>query len=49
MMSGVSLETCWAIKKRWSNKFYYTVAYCWLFLKDLYYDGRIHEHEVYVM
>ena len=31
-MSGVSLETCWAIKKHWNNKFYYTVAFCWLFL-----------------
>jgi len=37
MMSGVSLETCWAIKKHWNNKFYYTVASCWLFLYDLYY------------
>jgi len=25
-MSGVSLETCLAIKKHWNNKFYYTVA-----------------------
>jgi len=24
MMSGVSLETCRAIKKHWNNKFYYT-------------------------
>jgi len=32
MMSGVSLETCWAIKKQWNNKFYYTVASGWLFL-----------------
>jgi len=44
MMGGVSLETCWAIKKHWNNKFYYTVASCWLFLWDLYYDARIHEH-----
>jgi len=28
MMSGLSLETCWAIKKHWNNKFYYTVASC---------------------
>jgi len=35
MMSGVSLETCWAIKKHWNNKFYYTAASCWLFLCDL--------------
>jgi len=34
MMSGMSLETCWAIK-HWNNKFYYTVASCWLFLYDL--------------
>jgi len=47
MMSGVSLETCWAIDKQWNNKFYYTVASCWLFLYDLYYDARIHEHQVY--
>jgi len=44
MMGGVSLETCWAIKKDWNNKFYYTVASCWLFLYDLYYDGLIHEY-----
>jgi len=35
MMSDVSLETCWAIKKHWNNKFYYTVASCCLFLYDL--------------
>jgi hypothetical protein len=44
MMGSVSSETCWAIKKHWNNKFYYTVAYCWFFLWDLYYDARIHEH-----
>jgi len=32
MMGGVSPETCWAIKKHWNNKFYYTVATCWFFL-----------------
>jgi hypothetical protein len=37
MMSGVSLETCWAIKKHWNNKFYYTLASCWLLLYDLYF------------
>ena len=42
-MSGVSLETFWAIKKHWNNKFYYTAAFCWLFLYDLYYDARIHD------
>jgi len=46
MMRSVSLETFWAIKKHWNNKFYYTVASCWLFLYDLYYDTRIHEHQV---
>ena len=35
MMGGVSPETCWAIKKHRNNKFYYTVASCWLFLWDL--------------
>ena len=34
MMSGVSLETCLAIKKHRNNKFYYMVASCWLFLHD---------------
>jgi hypothetical protein len=35
MMGVVSHETCWAIKKHWNNKFYYTVASCWFFLWDL--------------
>jgi len=46
MMSGVSPETCWAIKKHWNNKFYYTVTSCWLFLYNLCYDARIHEHQM---
>jgi len=37
IMSGVSLETYWAIKKHWNNKFYYSVASCWLFLYNLFY------------
>jgi len=32
MMRGVSLETCWAIKKHCNNKFYYTIASFWLFI-----------------
>jgi len=36
MMGGVSSETCWAIKKHWNNKFFYTVASVWFFLWDLY-------------
>jgi len=28
MMSGVSPETCWAIKKHWNNEFYFMVASC---------------------
>jgi len=32
MMSGMPLETCWAFKERWNNKFYYKVASCWLCL-----------------
>jgi hypothetical protein len=31
MMSGLFLEKCWAFNERWNNKFYYKVAYCWLF------------------
>ena len=46
MMGSVSPETCRAIKKHWNNKFYYTVASCWFFLLDLYYDAWIHEHHV---
>jgi hypothetical protein len=37
MMGSVSPETCWEIKKHWNNKFYYTVASCWLFLWNLYF------------
>ena len=44
MMSGVSLETCWAIKKHLNNKFYYTVTFRWLFLYDLY----LHVYTSYV-
>ena len=32
MMSGMPLQTCWAVNERWINKFYYKVASCWLFL-----------------
>jgi hypothetical protein len=32
MMSDVPLETCWDFNKRWNNKFYYKVAFCWLFI-----------------
>jgi hypothetical protein len=35
MMRGVPLQTCWAFNGRWNNKFYYTVASCWLFLLSL--------------
>jgi len=31
MISGVPLETCWAFKELWNNKFYYKAAYCWYF------------------
>jgi hypothetical protein len=31
MMGGVSPETCWTIKKHWSNKIYYKIASCWFF------------------
>jgi len=48
MMGGVSPEACWAIKKQWNNKFFYTVAPCWFFLWDLYYDAQIHEHQTYL-
>jgi len=41
MMGGVSSETCWAIKKHWNNKFYYTVASCWLLLYDLFQNFKL--------
>jgi hypothetical protein len=34
--SRMVLFTCWAIKKHWNNKFHYTVASCWFFVRDLY-------------
>jgi hypothetical protein len=34
MMGGMSPEICWAIKKHWNNKFYYTVTSCWFLLWD---------------
>jgi hypothetical protein len=46
MMGGVSPETCWAIEKHWNIKFYNTVVSCWFFLWMLYYNARIHEHQV---
>ena len=47
IMSGVSFETSWAIKKHKNNKFCYKVASCWWFPHDFYYGGRIHEHQVW--
>jgi hypothetical protein len=32
MMSGVPLETCWAVNECWNNIFRYKVASCWLFI-----------------
>jgi hypothetical protein len=32
MMSGIPLETCWAVNEWWNNKFCYKVASCWLLL-----------------
>jgi hypothetical protein len=39
MMSGVPLETCWAFKKLWNNKFYYKAASCWYFYWEIEKDG----------
>ena len=36
IMGGVSSETCWAIKKHWNKKFYYTAASCWFFFYEIY-------------
>jgi len=46
IMGGVSLETCWASYKYGIIKFWYIVASCWIFLYEMYYDARIHEHQV---
>jgi hypothetical protein len=47
MMGGVSRETCWASYKYGIKKFWYIFTSCWIFLYELYYDARIHEHKVY--
>jgi len=47
IMGGVSPETCWASYKYGKIKFWYIVASCWIFLYELYYDARIHEHQIY--
>jgi len=46
MMGGVSPETRWAPYKYGIITFWYTVASCWIFLYELYYDGRIHERQI---
>ena len=46
MTSGVPLETCWAFKKLWNNKFYYKAASCWYFYWIMY-DARIHEYHIF--
>ena len=47
MMGGVSPKTCWASYKYGIIKFWYIVASCWIFLYELYYDARIHKHQVH--
>ena len=46
MVGGVSPETCWASYKYRKIKFWYTVASFWIFLYELYYDARIHKHQI---
>jgi hypothetical protein len=46
MMGGVSPETCWASYKHGIIKFWYIVECCLIFLYELYYDARIHEHQI---
>jgi len=45
MMSGLPLETYWAFKKLWNNKFYDKAASCWYFYWVIY-DARIHEYQI---
>jgi hypothetical protein len=45
MMSGVPLETCWAVNEYWNNKFRYKVASCWLFIpSDIWYLYVLYEY-----
>jgi hypothetical protein len=44
MMGGVSPERCWALYKYGIIKFWYIVAFCYIFLCELYYDAQIHGH-----
>ena len=46
MMSGVPLETSWAFKKLWNNKFYYKSASCCYFYWIIH-DARIHEYQIF--
>ena len=43
MIGDVSPETCWASYK--IIQFWHIIASCWIFLYELYYDARIHEHQ----
>ena len=45
MMDGVSSETCWASYRYGIIKFWYIVAFCWIFLYEVYYDARIYEQQ----
>jgi len=38
-------DRCWASYKYEIKKFWYFVASCLIFLYELYYDARIHEHQ----
>ena len=49
MMGGVSPETRWASYKYGIIKFLYVVASCWIFLYELYYDARIHKHQIKIL
>jgi len=46
MVGGVSPETYWALYKYGIIKLWYIVAFCWIFLYELYYDARIYEHQI---
>jgi len=46
MMGSVSPKTCWASYKYGIIKFWFIVASYWVFLYELNYDARIHEHQI---
>jgi len=45
MVGSVSPKTCWASYEYGIIKFWYTIAFCRIFLYELYCDARINGHQ----